>query len=166
MGNVPLTEKKTNENIPSVSENNLCNNRNSNQETGSDTMKLSFSSIFDIPAEKEISQGITPVMISPLKAKLISKKDPKRSSLDKPESREKKTPSPKLKETWLVNPVPKLKESRVESPISPIRIPKITIKDNFRNELPPKQKDKPGVFDTPPLKLKLLRTFDGEWTTS
>merc|ERR1712128_419420 len=76
--------------------------------------------------------------------------------------------SPKLKETWLVNPIPKPKESKLyEIPITPLRIPKITIKDNFRNELPPKNKESlTNNFNTPPLKIKLLRTYDGEWTTS
>ena len=53
-----------------------------------------------------------------------------------------------------------------ESPATPLRIPKITIKNNFRNELPPKNKESASDLNTPSLKIKLLRTYDGEWTTS
>ena len=119
-----------------------------------------FSSIFDLPPDIPSKVSLqSNVETNTSKSKAVEQK---RLSLDKPESREKKTPSPKLKETWLVNPIPKQKETKVyESPATPLRIPKITIKNNFRNELPPKNKESASDLNTPSLKIKLLKTYDG-----
>ena len=124
-----------------------------------------FSSIFDLPPDIPSKVSLqSNVETNTSKSQTVQQK---RLSLDKPESREKKNPSPKLKETWLVNPIRKQKETKVyESPATPLRIPKITIKNNFRNELQPKNKESASDLNTPSLKIKLLRTYDGEWTTS
>ena len=122
---------------------------------------LQFLTCPDIPSKVSLQSNVE---TNTSKSKAVEQK---RLSLDKPESREKKTPSHKLKETWLVNPIPKQKETKVyESPATPLRIPKITIKNNFRNELQPKNKESASDLNTPSLKIKLLRTYDGEWTTS
>merc|ERR1712130_31310 len=165
----PSTSTSSTQNIPLPfgTSNNLTheNTQSNSSEILSNTEKgkppnSKFSSIFDLPTNSipsNVGLGNTS------KTDGISLEH-KKSGLEKPEPREKKTPSPKLKETWLVNQTPKQKERKKCDAQTPLRIPKITIKDNFRNELPPKNKE--SNFSTPPLKITLHRTYDGEWTTS
>ena len=95
-----------------------------------------FSSIFDLPTDDPAKNAQSNVN----QTNSISSEH-KKICLEKPESREKKTPSPKLKETWLLNQTPKQIELKKFETLTPLRIPKITIKDNFMNELPSKSKE-------------------------
>merc|ERR1712025_686902 len=138
----PSTSTSSTQNIPLPfgTSNNLTheNTQSNSSEILSNTEKRKppnskFSSIFDLPTDS-IPSNVGVCNTS--KTDGISLEHNK-SGLEKPEPREKKTPSPKLKETWLVNQTPKQKERKKCDAQTPLRIPKITIKDNFRNELPP-----------------------------